>query len=135
MIWTDKNYDYSATICRHTGKPCAALGRLAATLTQAVDKAVSATGPDFELDGAIAVNGCARDCRARFAASQVRTRLFCDVSEDAPQAALDKLADVMLGNLETDGFPAMPPAHVPCAMLQADRRSVHVRQTLPELHP
>lgn len=135
MIWTDKNYDYSATLCQYTGKPCAALARLAGTLTQAIDKAVAATGPDFELDGSIAVKGCARECTARFAASRMRTRLFCDVGEDAPQGALDQLADVMLAGVESDGFPALPRDHIPCAMLQADLRTAPRAGSAATLHP
>ena len=124
MIWTDTNYDYAATICQHTGKPCPALARLAKSLTHAVERAVAATGPDFELDGAIAVNGCARDCQARFSASRTRTRLFCDVAEDAPLPALDRLADVMLDDVDSAGFPSLSANQMPCAMLQADLRAM-----------
>ena len=135
MIWTDKTYDYSATLCQYTGKPCAALARLAGTLTQAIDRAVAAAGPEFEMEGSIAVNGCARDCTARFISSRTRTRLFCDIADDVPQVSLDRLADVMLGDAESPGFPALPTSHMPCSMLQADLRIVPSVPATSAMHP
>ena len=129
MIWTDKTYSYAATLCQHTGRPCPAAARIVKQLTQAVHRAGAATSPDFEIDGSADVQGCDRNCTARFVATQDQIRLFCGVSDDTANTTLDRIADALFDMSSPLASPGA--AHIPCAMLQARTRPTH--PTVPEL--
>lgn len=96
MIWTTDTHRFTATLCRRTGKPCAVLSALAQNLSHAMSKAEQATGPDFEIEGEVTLPTCPGDCRALYAASHRRIRVFCGVSGAADTSWLNRMADALM---------------------------------------
>jgi len=117
MIWKTKTHEFTATVCRKTGKTCPALARMARAITQAVETASLATTPDFEIEGCGELAHCAQGCTARFRAHADQVRVFCGTDADTPITMLDGYANRMFG---TTCAP-LPAGHLPnppCAMLE-----------------
>lgn len=118
MIWADKTHRFSATVCRHTGRPCPAAARMMRKLARAMAAARPLTDEAFEISGTADLAGCPRQCAAKYTASHSGIRLFAGVSETADDAVLNRFADALL---DPDGRPltgaALTP--VPCAMVDA----------------
>lgn len=121
MIWADKTHQFTATLCRHTGRPCPAAARMVRKLAAAMTEAEAVTEADFEITGTAALSGCARQCTAKYAASHHSIRLFAGVEETADADMLHRLADALL---DPDGQPlhGVAKAAVPCAMLDVKPR-------------
>ncbi len=117
MIWKTKTHEFTATVCQKTGKTCPALARMASAIAQAMETAVPATTPDFEIEGSSELTHCPEGCTARFQAQTDRIRVFCGTDVEASIDTLDGYADMMFGTT----FSAMPAdllANPPCAMLE-----------------
>jgi len=117
MIWKTKTHQFTATVCQKTGKPCPALAQMARAVVQAMEAAVPATTPDFEVEGSSELAYCAQGCMARFRAQKDLIRLFCGTSTDASVDRLDEYADMMFGpdvTMRPAGMLTTPP----CAMLE-----------------
>ncbi|MBE1285653.1 MAG: hypothetical protein GJ676_20240 [Rhodobacteraceae bacterium] len=121
MIWKNKTHRFSASVCRHTGKPCPAAARVVRALAQAVDSAGRAASPDFEIEGSLDLDGCQRNCTARYSGNADMIRMYCDVSEQAEATMLDHMADALFSD-DFIALPSVPSDEVPCAMLQAQTR-------------
>ncbi len=117
MMWKTKTHQFTATVCQRTGKTCPALAQMARAVVQAMEAAVPATTPDFEIDGNSELTYCAQGCTARFRAEKDQIRIFCGTSADTSIEALDNYADMLFG-LDFTMRPAgtLPPP--PCAMLE-----------------
>lgn len=118
MIWKTNSHIFTATLCRHTGRTCPALARMAEKLAQAMDKAKPVTTEDFEIEGNSTLKNCPHACSARFRASHERIRIFCDVGADEDGNRLDQFADTLLSP-EAVMLPAGWLAQPPCALLEA----------------
>ncbi|SDE11317.1 hypothetical protein [Ruegeria marina] len=96
MIWTTDTHNFSATLCQRTGKPCSALAAMAQNLAHAMNKAEATTGQDFEIEGEFSLPTCPGGCRALYAASHRRIRVFCGVTETAETSWLNRMADALM---------------------------------------
>ncbi len=118
MIWKTKTHQFTATVCQKTGKTCPALAQMARAVVQAMEAAVPASTPDFELEGSSELAHCAQGCFARFRAQADQVRVFCGTDVDTAIETLDDYADMMFG-LEFTTRPAKLLPTPPCAMLEA----------------
>ena len=128
MTKTDQTHHFSETTCRHIGGPCPAMTRMLRALAGALDKARPVTQEDFEICGESILDGCSRECPARFFATHDRIRVFCDVSAEADRRKLDQFADALLSPRST-GFPAGQTATYPCALGEALPKPAHSAAT------
>lgn len=125
MTKIDQTHFFSETICTHTNSPCPAMGKMLRALAGALDKARPTTQEDFEISGESRLDGCSRQCAARFFASHERIRVFCDVNAEADQNRLDQFADMLLSPTSS-GLPASGLNPYPCALGEALHRPVHM---------
>ncbi|MFW8635392.1 hypothetical protein [Cribrihabitans pelagius] len=119
MIWTDKTHFYAATTCLHLGRPCPAAEQMVAKLAEAMTRAKPLTQADFSISGSTALEGCAKGCPARFAASHEGIRVFCGADEDADPAELDRYADAMFRRGGSAFTAAQGGSCRPCALVEA----------------
>lgn len=96
MTSSTETHEFVASTCLHIGRPCPAAEQMLRRLSQAIVTAKDVTQDDFEISGQGILNGCAKNCPARFVANHSRIRIFCDVKDDATTEALDQFADAML---------------------------------------
>ncbi|GAA6193407.1 hypothetical protein [Phaeobacter sp. NW0010-22] len=106
-----------ATTCKHTGKTCPALSRMAEKLAQAMEAARPMTAEDFEIAGNSVLKHCPQHCPAYFHASHDRIRIFAGIAEGANTIALDQMADAMFDAGHKSGFAATQ-QKAPCAMVE-----------------
>lgn len=118
MIWTTQTHELAVTTCQHSGIACPAVGRMLKALSQALLSARQTTQDDFEVIGESTLDGCSRQCRARFFASHDRIRVFCDVASAADRADLDRFANAILCP-EGPAILVKTVADLPCAIGQA----------------
>lgn len=118
MTATETTHHFSESICSHLGAPCPAMHRMLRALAGALEKAKPLTEDDFEICGASELDGCNRQCPARFFATHDRIRVFCGVSAEGDRSGLDRFADSLLSpdavNIPTGRF-----AELPCAFGEA----------------
>lgn len=124
MTILDQTHQFSETTCTHLGGPCPAMARMLRALATALDKARPVTEGDFEICGESILDGCPRQCPARFFATHDRIRVFCDVSPKADRGTLDLFADALLSPTSL-GFPADQISAYPCALGEALPRPTH----------
>lgn len=118
MTKIDQTHHFSETTCTHIGSPCPAMGEMLRALAGALNTARLVTDEDFEICGESSLNGCPRQCPARFFATHDRIRVFCDVNAEADQSKLDLFADALLSP-RSMGFPATQVTAYPCALGEA----------------
>lgn len=114
MTKLDQTHYMSQTSCIHMGGTCPALARMLETLTAALNKARPVTTDDFEICGESKLDGCQRNCPARFFAAHDRIRVFCDVSQSAEREDLDHFADMLMDPRQI-AKPAIAIQERPCA--------------------
>ena len=117
MMWKTKTHQFTATVCQRTGRTCPALAQMARAVVQAMETAIPATTPQFELEGNSELTHCTQGCFARFRAQADQIRVFCGTDADTPIETLDDYADMMFG-LEFTTRPANLLPTPPCAMLE-----------------
>lgn len=118
MIPRPKTHRIAVSDCRHTGATCPALERMLKALCQALNSAKGLTDEDFEISGESQLDGCDRQCAARFFASHDRIRVFGGAEASAQQSGLERFADMLLTS-EGSALPAGCLPSPPCAMGQA----------------
>lgn len=118
MAKMDQTHHFSETTCTHLGAPCPALAKMLQALARALSQARPVTQDDFEICGQSTLDGCPRQCPARFFATHDRIRVFCDVSATAARGPLDQFADTLLSPT-SEGFPASQIQEYPCALGEA----------------
>ncbi len=95
MTQTTTPSELVATLCRHTGRPCAAALQLARKLER-MSAVARAAAPDLELTGHTQLDGCARTCPALFHLSSSGIALYCGVDADADPESLAAFAAAFL---------------------------------------
>jgi hypothetical protein len=118
MIWKDKTHEFTATVCMQTGRPCPAMARILRALTRSVSSSAKMCDPNFLIEGSIDLDGCEYECTARYSASGERVRLYCNAGEDVAQPALDRYADLALGQ-STASIPTQQISVYPCALSES----------------
>jgi hypothetical protein len=118
MIWKDKTHEFTPTVCMQTGRPCPAMARILRALTRSVASSAKMCDPNFLIEGCIDLDGCAHVCTARYSASGARVRLYCNAGEEVAQLALDRYADLALGQSAT-GIPTRQISVYPCALSES----------------
>ena len=118
MIWKTGTHQFTATICRRTGKTCPALARVARAMAAAMAQASPATTDTFEVEGNTDLTHCPKGCTARFHARPDRVRVYCGADPATGLDRLENYAELMFGT-EISTLPAARMATPPCAMLEA----------------
>lgn len=118
MTLIDRTHVFSETTCTHLGAPCPAMSRMLQALAGALHQARDVTQEDFEICGQSNLDGCARQCPARFFATHERIRVFCDVQAETERRSLDRFADTLLAP-QAAAMVADQISDRPCAFGQA----------------
>ncbi len=123
MIWKTNSHLFTATVCQHTGKTCAAVQRIVEKLSQAMVASKPMTSDDFEIEGTSVLKHCPRECPAKFIASHDRIRIFCGVTPEAETGELNRFADALFD--PTPHSLASRMFERPCAIAEAVPVTAH----------
>lgn len=106
------------TICRHTGRPCAAAMAVARDLLRA-DHMARQASPGFEVTGETRLTGCPATCPAVFSLSPRGVALFCGVDAGADTDRLEGFAQAFLGGSAPPqgGLPQLAATEQPLAIV------------------